>query len=87
MALKAKNDEKLQKAKRNLEALKNKNGMDLIKELNLGPKRRKDSIADLLEKKREMAMNGDFKLPKMRNYTKRNFIPAQNISTVEEEED
>lgn len=95
MALKAKNDEvglesyfqKLHKAKKSLEALKNKSGVDLIKELNLVPRKKSDTVTELLEKKREIAMKGEFKLPKMRNYNRKSFAPKHNISTVLEEED
>lgn len=62
--------------------------MDLIKELGLAPRRKKETVSDLLEKKREMAMNGDFQLPKIRGQKHKvpNF-PSHNISIVEEEAD
>jgi hypothetical protein len=56
-----------------------------MEELNLVPKQQKDTIKELLDKKRDMAINGSYKLPKLRmtaNKMKRN-----NISIVEEEED
>jgi hypothetical protein len=56
-----------------------------MEELNLVPRQQKDTIKELLDKKRDMAINGSYKLPKLRmtaNKMKRN-----NISIVEEEED
>lgn len=78
------------KAKQSVEALKSKNGIELMEEISLIPKRQKDTIKELLDKKRDMAMKGSFKLPKMRNTPhrgKKKFTLDYNISVVEEEED
>jgi len=61
-----------------------------MQELNLMPKKDKDSIKDLLIKKRDMAMKGEFKLPKMRhnkNRQKRNGDRRNYISTVQEDDE
>jgi len=78
------------KAKKSVEVLKTKNGLELMEELNLIPKKQKDTIKELLEKKRDMAMKGTFKLPKFRNQQNRGRktqIFDNNISTVEEEDE
>ena len=62
-----------------------------MEELNLAPKRQKDTIKELLDKKRDMAIRGNFKLPKIRNWGKRGKKAMSafpnHISTVEEEDD
>jgi hypothetical protein len=61
-----------------------------MQELNLVPKQQKDTIKELLDRKREMAIKGSYKLPNMRmtaGKMKRNNDLRHNISTVEEEDD
>ena len=77
-------------AKQKLDALKKKNGIELMEELNLIPKTHEDNIKELLDKKRDMAIKGSFKLPRLRttaSKNKRNTELKQNISTVQEDED
>lgn len=54
-----------------------------MKELNLLNNKETDSIHDLLSKKREMAIKGNFNLPKMRN-PKHKQEHKNNISIVQE---
>ena len=86
--LKVKNDDKLIKAKQAVEDLKKKNGAELIEELDLLPKNKSDKLEDLLSKKRDQAMNGTFKLPKMKNKSNKMIKNRDNnISTVHEIEE
>lgn len=87
--LKTKNDNKLILAKKAVEDLKNKTGAELIEELGLISKSAPNKIDDILSKKRDQAMKGTFKMPKMKlMYNKTNKKGTENlIGTVHEIEE
>ena len=90
LQLKEINDGKLVKAKKRIENLKNKNGMELIEELGILPQSKESSMKDLIEKKRDKAIKGAFNIPKIKsshNRYKRNSETKHNISTVPEDEE
>ena len=88
--LKEINDEKLVKAKKRIENLRNKNGMELIEELGMLPHSKENDMKNLIERKREKAIKGAFNIPKIKssnNRYKRNSETKHNISTVPEDEE
>ena len=80
--LKGKNDEKLITAKKRLDDLKNKTGLQLLHELGILNDDKETDKDDLIKRKREQAIKGSFKMPKMKSKFKSR--KNHNVSIVQE---